>query len=598
MCIHCERQLQYSLSSKGDFKNESIYRTTVIDEPISKGGLYGGPTKLPTQGDIHSLNTKALLMGFNWASDTSGLITASQIKYAFPASSSAYTAEANYPALDLLSTFAPLTEKQKEAVRAALALVDSYTNLKFVESESALETDATLRFAQYSPESEGSEARFPTNNGDYSASNAREAGDNFLGQNARFNTNSSIYGTDAFATIAHELGHSLGLKHGHDPDHNGALTPDRDDSEFSIMTYASYLGAPRGESTEAKLGSTASSFMMYDISALQQMYGADFSALGTTRTYRWDQNTGQQFINDIAAPNSGTTVTNKIFSTVWTQGATTTFDLSNFTDDASLDMRPGQWMTFSRNKLADLNSEAASGTLSYKAKGNIYNSLLFNGDTRSALKNIIAGSGNDNILGNEIDNILIGGKGNDILNGGLGLDTASYNLSRENFVLSKDTNSVIIRDTLQNRNGTDTLISIERIDFTDGDLIFDVSSANAPAAYRLYGGAFDRTPDEGGFRYWTDTLDSGVTLQRVAGSFLVSKEFTARYGTSLSNQSFVEALYQNVLHRPGEAAGISYWNDVLNKNLAERAEILVSFTQLPEYVGLSLRNIETGFWVV
>ncbi len=54
----------------------------------------------------------------------------------------------------------------------------------------------------------------------------------------------------------------------------------------------------------------------------------------------------------------------------------------------------------------------------------------------------------------------------------------------------------------------------------------------------------------------------------------------------------------NVLDRPGEAAGVVYWNEVLDKNLANRADVLVSFTQLPEYVGLSMKDIENGYWVV
>ena len=50
------------------------------------------------------------------------------------------------------------------------------------------------------------------------------------------------------------------------------------------------------------------------------------------------------------------TSTNKIFSTVWTQGATATYDLSNFAQDQIDDLRPGHWLNFSNDQLADLNS--------------------------------------------------------------------------------------------------------------------------------------------------------------------------------------------------------------------------------------------------
>ena len=56
------------------------------------------------------------------------------------------------------------------------------------------------------------------------------------------------FGTDGFLTITHEIGHALGLKHGHETDNHGALTPDRNSNEFSIMTYASTSARTRRRS--------------------------------------------------------------------------------------------------------------------------------------------------------------------------------------------------------------------------------------------------------------------------------------------------------------------------------------------------------------
>ena len=63
---------------------------------------------------------------------------------------------------------------------------------------------------------------------------------------------------------------------------------------------------------------------------------------------------------------------------------------------------------------------AAPGTKEYNnlAHGNIYNTLLYNGDTRSLISNLITGAGNDEITGNELNNILTANDGNDFLNGG------------------------------------------------------------------------------------------------------------------------------------------------------------------------------------
>ena len=57
--------------------------------------------------------------------------------------------------------------------------------------------------------------------------------------------------------------------------------PEFNNNEFSVMTYASYTGAPFDRRTADVDGSSPQSYMMFDISALQSMYGANFSRLGS-----------------------------------------------------------------------------------------------------------------------------------------------------------------------------------------------------------------------------------------------------------------------------------------------------------------------------
>ena len=62
-------------------------------------------------------------------------------------------------------------------------------------------------------------------------------------------------------------------------------------------------------------------------------------------------------------------------------------------------------MSFSTAQLAHLNAFAptkAGGDI--HARGNIYNALLVDGDTRSLVNNIITGVGNDTITGNAAGN--------------------------------------------------------------------------------------------------------------------------------------------------------------------------------------------------
>ena len=83
-------------------------------------------------------------------------------------------------------------------------------------------------------------------------------------------------GSYEYRSIIHELGHANGLKHTHEASAytSDVLSADRDSMEFSVMTYRSYVGGPLSYSNTT--WSFSQTLMMYDIAALQQMYGANF----------------------------------------------------------------------------------------------------------------------------------------------------------------------------------------------------------------------------------------------------------------------------------------------------------------------------------
>ena len=425
----------------------------------AKGGLYGSAF------DSSGLdpNTRAVMMDQRWATTYGGDVPATVITYAFPDSIDAYLqTPGGYPEdgsaggsvdddddVAPITSFAPATDLQKEGVRAAMGLVSSYTNLVFVEVTADEAATATFRFAAYG--NGGSESRFPPNSdGNYNPSDYRSAGDTWLGGNGT-PPSAAFYGTDHFNTIMHEMGHAFGLKHGHDDGFERTLTADRNDNEFSVMTYASYIGADSEGATEARLGSSPQSYMMYDIAALQAYYGANFSKVGTEAVYTWDATTGQQYINGEAAPYTGASETGKILTTVWTQGATATYDLSNFAEGQLADLRPGQWLRFSSAQIADLNSLADEGTPEYQAQGNVYNALLYQGDTRSLISNVITGSGHDRLIGNDIANRLFAGAGDDTIDGGLGNDTISGGAGED--IITFGAGRSLLRDLLADLNG-------------------------------------------------------------------------------------------------------------------------------------------------
>ncbi|WP_445775581.1 hypothetical protein, partial [Shewanella sp.] len=58
------------------------------------------------------------------------------------------------------------------------------------------------------------------------------------------------------------------------------------------------------------------------------------------------------------------------------------------------------------------------------------------------------------------------------------------------------------------------LKNVERVEFTDKIVALDIDGISGKA-YRIYQAAFARTPDNGGLKYWINTMDTGHSLEAV-----------------------------------------------------------------------------------
>ncbi len=108
-------------------------------------------------------------------------------------------------------------------------------------------------------------------------------------------------------------------------------------------------------------------------------------------------------------------------------------------------------------------------------------------------------------------------------------------------------------------------------------------------AERLYDAAFGRAPDPIGYGNLTRGMLNGVTLQQAALGFVQSAEFSNRYGAAASNGTFVDALYQNTLHRAADPSGRAQYLAALNSGMS-RTDLLVSFSESAEHVGNVIRQ--------
>lgn len=236
-------------------------------------------------------------------------------------------------------------------------------------------------------------------------------------------------GTYNYMAILHEIGHSLGLKHTFEAP---KIPAGYDNQRYSIMSYTApdkvWWTNPATGRTEWLIKTP----MVYDILAIQKLYGANMTYHTGADTYAFDP----------AAPS---------FETIWDAGGTDTFSIAAFSQGCTVDLRPGAYSSLAYDSVSLTNNigiafgctiENAVGgsggdTLLGSELANVLDGgagadkLLGNGgdDTlRGGTGNdqLDGGAGNDTLSGGEGDDVLVGGAGNDTLDGGAGTDTASY----------------------------------------------------------------------------------------------------------------------------------------------------------------------------
>lgn len=498
----------------------------------------------------------ALIFGERLGAGTADRIT---ISYSFPwqggqAAFAGFEGQAYLPSGEHLAGYG-LNEIQAQAARSAFQAWSSVANIEFVEISETADSVGDIRIAwTHAPD-----------NADWGWA---------ILPNAFWPAGSDIWinganrpyegpwhaGSYNFTALLHEIGHALGLKHPFDRE---PIMPAAFDNRlYTVMSYSDIEPNPYAYPIDENAGVwqawNPSTPMLLDIAAMQHLYGANHGHHAGDDVYRFD-------------------ATTPTYQVIWDAGGQDTISLEGFTLASLIDLNEG----------------------SYSAPGHEGYYGIGGSDIRTlgiafgtVIENAIGGRGNDILIGNAATNILTGGAGRDtaLFQG----DAAEHDIQ-----LDVASGQAVVSDRVPGRNGSDVLHEVERARFDDLSVAFDIME-NAGQAYRLYRAAFDREPDGAGLGYWIDALDDGTSLATVAKAFIASDEFAQQHGASLSDEAFVVVLYENVLDRTPDEAGFAYWLDELESDRREQADVLVGFSESAEnqhaVIGLIQNGVEYLEW--
>jgi hypothetical protein len=526
--------------------------------------------------DTGTLSIDALLAGDKWGG---GVGSGSTITYSFPfagGSSAVFSGPGGGSYSDLgeptASQHFGLNATQQAAATAALQAWSNVANITAVKVIDTTTIVGDIRFAWTSATQNTSDGAAAWGWASYPNSVYPSGGDVWISTNSSGASGGEwSVGSYNYMSLIHELGHALGLKH---PFEDGAtLDAAHANRQYSVMAYDDAPHSLFVDVTQSANSASWKSYevvpstpMLYDIAAMQYLYGANTSYHTGNDTYTFDP----------ATP---------FLSTIWDAGGNDTISIANFTAGSLIDLQQGHFSSIHipSDTGAGINWQTPPPVGTYDGTNDL--AIAYG----AVIENAIGGSGDDTLIGNAGGNRLQGNGGHNIIDGGAGIDTAVYTGNFSSYALAAASGGYTVTSRAD-LGQSDALSNIERLSFADGTMSLNLAGvADDPVqaqyvamAQKFYVAYFGRPADSAGLSAmvsqmmaaatptatlaFANAYSSNATVKALVDSFGNSAESAALYHGS--NKDFVTAIYAHLLSRVPDTEGLNFWAGALDSGLA------------------------------
>jgi hypothetical protein len=157
---------------------------------------------------------------------------------------------------------------------------------------------------------------------------------------------------------------------------------------------------------------------------------------------------------------------------------------------------------------------------------------------------------------------------NDIVTGFAGLNTVVYSGQLSQYAVNDTTGQILVQDSVVGRDGTDTLVNIQRLKFADKSVAFDLSASfatdvigDAGEVAKILGAVYGAAsvaahPEFVGIGL--GFADAGMSYAN-----LMQLALGAKLGAAFTNEQEIQLLYGNLLGHAASTADVAFWGGTL-----------------------------------